>query len=92
MRPGSAYRKADFSQDRSSISAIVPVHLYGQTADMDPILELAEAWNLIIVEDACQAHGAEYFSRKHKQLEKGRIHGKSGGLQLLSWQESRRLR
>src|SRR6266403_1085076 len=46
------------------VSMVVPVHLYGQTANMDPILELARRYNLIVIEDACQAHGAEYFSEK----------------------------
>src|SRR5260221_661444 len=45
------------------VKASVPVHLYGQTADMDRILELAERHSLIVIEDACQAHGAKYFSR-----------------------------
>lgn len=59
------------------ITAIVPVHLYGQTADMDRILELAERYRLMVIEDACQAHGAEYFSSTEKGWRKAGSMGRA---------------
>jgi dTDP-4-amino-4,6-dideoxygalactose transaminase len=58
------------SRVTSRSKAVVPVHLYGQPADMDAILEIAEQYRMIVIEDACQAHGAEYFSRKENRWRK----------------------
>jgi dTDP-4-amino-4,6-dideoxygalactose transaminase len=49
------------------IAAVIPVHLYGQMADMDAIMEVAEQYDLPVIEDACQAHGAQYFSTRHNR-------------------------
>lgn len=66
----------------SRTKAIIPVHLYGQTADMDAIAEIAKKHNLKIIEDACQAHGAEY---------KGRKAGSMGDLGCFSFYPSKNL-
>ncbi|MFQ5737591.1 MAG: DegT/DnrJ/EryC1/StrS family aminotransferase [Acidobacteriota bacterium] len=59
------------------VTALIPVHLYGQMADMDAILALAERYNLIVIEDACQAHGAEYLSKKENRWKKAGSMGRA---------------
>lgn len=60
-----------------TIRAIIPVHLYGQTVDMDGIRELAEQYGLTIIEDACQAHGALHFSKSKNRWEKAGAMGRA---------------
>ena len=59
------------------VTAVIPVHLYGQMADMDAILSLAAKYGLTVIEDACQAHGAEYFSKRSNRWMKAGSMGRA---------------
>lgn len=79
-----------FTMDPATIEAaissrtkvILPIHLYGQAADMDPILEIARRHRLIVIEDAAQAHGAKY---------KGRTAGSIGDIACFSFYPGKNL-
>lgn len=66
----------------SRTKAILPVHLYGQSADMDPIMDIARRHGLVVIEDAAQAHGAKY---------KGRAVGSIGDLACFSFYPGKNL-
>lgn len=70
------------------VTAVIPVHLFGQCADMDAILEQAERFNLTVIEDACQAHGAEYFSKNENRWRKA---GSMGRLAAFSFYPGKNL-
>jgi dTDP-4-amino-4,6-dideoxygalactose transaminase len=79
-------RKKIDKQGKASIKAIIPVHLFGQCADMNPILTLAKKYDLFIIEDAAQAIGAEYPSEEG--IKKA---GSMGDLGILSFFPSKNL-
>ncbi|HQI01922.1 MAG TPA: DegT/DnrJ/EryC1/StrS family aminotransferase, partial [Deltaproteobacteria bacterium] len=54
---------------RRPVRAVVPVHLYGLMVNMDAVLDLASRYGLAVIEDACQAHGARYYSKRTGQWE-----------------------
>lgn len=68
VEPNAATHNIDSDRIEAAITAatkaILPVHLYGQPADLDPILALAKLHNLFVVEDAAQAHGAAYREKR----------------------------
>jgi len=80
------YFTLDIDRVRTKITertrAIIPVHIYGQVADMDPFLELAEEQGLKVIEDAAQAHGARY---------KGRMAGSMGVMGCFSFYPGKNL-
>ncbi len=77
IEPGSLKRKLS-----EKTRAIIPVHIFGQPADMDPILEIAEENDLYVIEDCAQAHLAQY---------KGKMVGTLGDLGCFSFQQSKQI-
>jgi len=63
MDPGKLSDYLQAGDNAKQVKAVLPVHLYGQPADMDAISEIASKFGLMVFEDACQAHGAQYFSK-----------------------------
>ena len=65
--------------------AIMPVHIYGHAVDMDPVLELAEAYNLLVIEDAAEVHGAEYLTGRNTETPVWKRCGGIGHLSTFSF-------
>ena len=68
--------------------AVIPVHLFGQIADMDPIMEIAQRHCLMVIEDACQAHGAEYKGRRAGSIGHAGCYSFYPGKNLGAWGEA----
>ena len=68
--------------------AVIPVHLFGQMADMDPIMEIAQRHRLWVIEDACQAHGAEYKGHRAGSIGHAGCYSFYPGKNLGAWGEA----
>jgi perosamine synthetase len=79
----------DVNQIKAKITdrtrAIMPVHIYGHPVDMDPVLELAKTYNLLVIEDSAEAHGAEYLMNRGKRTEEWKKCGGMGDLSTFSF-------
>src|SRR5690349_16188253 len=69
----------------SRTRAIMPVHIYGHPVDMDPLIQLAEKYDLSIIEDAAEAHGAEYLSQRETPDQAWRKCGGMGDISCFSF-------
>jgi dTDP-4-amino-4,6-dideoxygalactose transaminase len=61
----------EYLQNHPQVKAVIPVHLYGQMCEMEAILDLGKKYGFIVIEDACQAHGAEYLANTGQWLKAG---------------------
>jgi perosamine synthetase len=75
----------DFSDGKGHIKAIMPVHIYGHPVDMDPILELAQMYDLKIIEDAAEVHGAEYLAGRNTMNAQWKRCGSFGDISAFSF-------
>ena len=77
--------EAEIKSGDGKLKAIMPVHIYGHPVDMDPILDLAEKYNLVIIEDAAEVHGAEYLTKINTESPKWKRCGGLGHISTFSF-------
>lgn len=75
----------EMNKGDSKLKAIMPVHIYGHPVDMDPILELSEKYNLKIIEDAAEVHGAEYLTGRNTTTPQWKRCGGFGHISVFSF-------